>query len=47
MDHIHHRHNTVRQLLSNGVILIDFVALKDNLADSFPKSLSGERINCV
>ena len=45
--HIHRKHNTVRQLLSNGVISIDFVVSKDNLADLFTKSLSGERINCA
>jgi len=45
--HIHRRHNTIRQLLSNGVISIDFVSSKDNLADLFTKSLSGEHINCA
>jgi len=44
--HIYRRHNTVRQLLSNGVISIDFVSLKDNLVDLFIKSLSGKH-NCV
>ena len=39
--HIHHRHNTVRQLLSNEVISMNFVSSKDNLADLFTKSLSG------
>jgi len=43
--HICRRHNTVRQLVSNEVISIDFVASKDNLADLFIKSLSEERIN--
>ena len=45
--HIHRRHNTVKQLLSNEIISIDFVSLKDNLADPFIKGLSGERINCA
>ena len=45
--HIPHRHNIIRQLLSNGVISIDVVVLKDNLMDPFTKDLSGERINCA
>ena len=45
--YIRHRHNTVKQLLSNGIIFINFVSSKDNLADSFIKGLSGERINCA
>ena len=32
---------------SNGVISIDFVTSKDNLANMFTKDLSGERINCA
>ena len=31
--HIRHRHNTVKQLLSNGIISIDIVSSKDNLVD--------------
>ena len=31
--HIRRRHNTVRQLLSNEVISIDYVKSKDNIAD--------------
>ena len=31
--HIRHRHNTVKQLLSNGIISIDYIKSKDNLAD--------------
>ena len=38
--HIHRRHNTVKQLLSNGIISIDFVLSKDNLVDPFTKDLS-------
>ena len=45
--HIHHRHNTVKQLLLNRIISIDFVSSKDNLADPFTKGLSGECINCA
>ena len=45
--YIHRRHKTVTQLLSNGIISIDFVSSKDNLADPFTKDLSGERIKCA
>jgi len=43
--HIHRKHNTVKQLLSNEIIFIDFALSKDNLADLFTKGLSGECIN--
>ena len=43
--YIRRRHNTVKQLLSNRIISIDFVSSKDNLADLLTKGLSGERIN--
>ncbi|GJV44456.1 retrovirus-related pol polyprotein from transposon TNT 1-94 [Tanacetum coccineum] len=33
--HIRRRHNSIRQLLSTGVISIDYVASKDNIADPF------------
>ena len=45
--HIRRRHDTVKQLLSNEIISIDFVSSKDNLADPFTKDLNGERINCA
>ena len=45
--HIRHKYNTVKQLLSNGIISIDFVSSKDNLADPLTKGLSGEYINCA
>ena len=45
--HIHRRHNTVKQLLLNEIISIDFVASKNNLANLFTKYLSGEHINCA
>ena len=46
-SYILRRHNTVKQLLSNGIIFIDFISSKDNLADPFTKNLSGVRINCI
>ena len=44
--HIRRRHNTVRQLLSNGIISIDYIKSKDNIADPLTKGLNGERVNC-
>ena len=35
------KHNTVKQLLSNEIISIDFVLSKDNLTNPFTKGLSG------
>ena len=35
--HISRRHNTIRKLLSIGVIFVDYVKSKDNIADSLTK----------
>ena len=43
--HIRRRHNTVRQLLSNGIISIDYIKSKDNLADPLTKGLMREQVN--
>nr|GEV58926.1 Pol polyprotein [Tanacetum cinerariifolium] len=40
--HIRRLHNSIRQLLSTGVISIDYVASNDNIADPFIKDLSRE-----
>ncbi|KAJ0795412.1 putative RNA-directed DNA polymerase [Helianthus annuus] len=45
--HMRHRHNTVRQLLSMGVITIDYVRSKDNIADPFTKGLSRELVETL
>ncbi|KAK6160134.1 hypothetical protein DH2020_003515 [Rehmannia glutinosa] len=42
--HIRRRHNTIRQLLSTGVISIDYVKSKDNLADPLTKGLNRELV---
>ncbi|KAK6149115.1 hypothetical protein DH2020_016640 [Rehmannia glutinosa] len=42
--HICRRHNTIRQLLSTGVISIDYVKSKDNLADPLTKGLNRELV---
>ncbi|GJR60008.1 retrovirus-related pol polyprotein from transposon TNT 1-94 [Tanacetum coccineum] len=43
--HIRRRHNSIRQLLLTGVISIDYVASKDNIADLFTKGLSRELVS--
>ncbi|GKB83334.1 NAC domain-containing protein 7-like protein [Tanacetum coccineum] len=43
--HIRRRHNSIRQLLSIGVISIDYVKSKDNIADPLTKGLSRELVS--
>ncbi|KAK4338375.1 hypothetical protein RND71_042862 [Anisodus tanguticus] len=40
--HIRRRHNTVRQLLSSGIITIDYVKSRDNVSDPLTKGLTRE-----
>ena len=40
--HIRRRHNTIRQLLFTGIITIDYVKSKDNIADPLTKGLNRE-----
>ena len=42
--HICRRHNTIRQLLSTGVISVDYVKSKDNITDPLTKWLSRELV---
>ena len=35
----------MRQLLSNGIISIDFIKLKENIADLLTKGSSREQVN--
>ena len=42
--HIRRRHNSIRQLLSNGVISIDYVKSKDNIGDPLTKGLNKELV---
>ena len=42
--HIHRRHNTVRQHLSSGIITIDYIRSKENIADPFTKGLIREQV---
>ena len=43
-QHIRRRHNTMRQLLSSGIISIDYVKSKDNIADPLIKGLAREQV---
>jgi hypothetical protein len=43
--HIGLRHNMVRQLITNGVITIDFVRSSQNLADPFTKALARDLVH--
>ena len=38
--HIRRRHNSIRQLLSNGVVTLDYVKSKDNITDPLTKGLN-------
>ena len=42
--HIRRRHNTVRYFLSSGIISIDYVKSKDNIADALTKGLAREHV---
>ena len=42
--HIRRRHNTIRQLLSIGVISVDYIKYKDNIADSLTTGLNRELV---
>ena len=42
--HIRHRHNTVRQLLSSGIITINYVKTSDNVSDPLTKGLVREAV---
>ena len=43
--HICRRHNTVRHLLFNEIISIDFIKSKENITDLLTKGLSREQVN--
>ena len=43
--HKRRRHNIVRQLFSNGVISIDYIKSKDNLANPLTKGLPRDQVN--
>ena len=42
--HIRRRHNSIKQLLSSGVILIDYVKSNENIADPLTKGLPRDQV---
>ena len=42
--HMRRRHNSIRQLISTGVISIDFVKSKENLAEPLTKGLNRDQV---
>ena len=42
--HIRRRHNSIRQLLTNGIISIDYVKSKENLADPLTKGVTRKQV---
>ena len=43
--HIRRRHNTVRQLLSNSIMTIEYIRSKENIADPLTKGLTREQVS--
>ena len=43
--HIHCSYNTIRQLLSSGIIAIDYVRSKNNISDPLTKGLHREIVD--
>ncbi|KAM1249796.1 hypothetical protein ACFX2G_033122 [Malus domestica] len=44
LRHIRRRHNTLKKLLFNGIIYIDYVKSKENIVDPLTKGLPREQI---
>ena len=42
--HIRRRHNTLRQLLSNGIMTIEYIRSKENIANPLTKGLTREKV---
>ncbi|PHT58447.1 60S ribosomal protein L13-1 [Capsicum baccatum] len=45
--HIRWRHNAIRELVSSGIITIDYVKSKDNVSDPLTKGLSREGVERI
>ena len=43
--HIRQRHNTVRQLLCNGIMTIEYIKSKENIANPLTKGLIREQVS--
>ena len=44
--HIRRRHYTVKQLISHGIISIDYIKSKKNIADPLTKGLTRDQVYC-
>ena len=42
--HIRRRHNTIKEMLKNGIISIDYIKSKENIADPLTKGLPREQV---
>ncbi|MBW1279393.1 Ty1/Copia family ribonuclease HI, partial [Escherichia coli] len=42
--HIRRRHKTIRNLISTGILTIDYIKSADNLADPFTKGLARDQV---
>ena len=45
--HIRRRHNTIKQLISTGVLSIDYLRSKDNISDPLTKGLNRELVEIL
>ncbi|KAK4368596.1 hypothetical protein RND71_012388 [Anisodus tanguticus] len=45
--HIRRRHKTVRQLITTGIISIDYIKSKDNIADPLTNGLPKDQMACL
>ncbi|KAK4359166.1 hypothetical protein RND71_021395 [Anisodus tanguticus] len=45
--HIRRRHKTIRQLITTGIISIDYIKSKDNIADPLTKGLPKDQMFCL
>ena len=43
--HIRQKHNTVRQLISNGIMTIEYIRSKENIADPLTKGLTKVQVS--
>lgn len=45
--HIHRRHSTIKQLILNGIISIDYVKSKENNMNTHMTYLPGDQVYCL
>lgn len=43
--HIQRRHSSIKQLISTGIIIIDFIQSKDNIANPLTKGLARKLVD--